>query len=93
MLVPALALSLVLIEASPATAETSGPTDPKQGKTNSKPEKKKRVPDSGQRGPTAPEPSTSGQSGYYERDSNKLPVGSSPWFEQMEREGRFSRRP
>jgi hypothetical protein len=29
---------------------------------------------------------------YYEMDSNKLPVGSPRWFEQMEREGRFPRR-
>ena len=93
MLVPAIALSLVLIEASPASAETSEPTNPKQGKTNSKQGKKKQVPESVQRAPTIPEPSTRGESSYYEMDSSKLPVGSSRWFEQMEREGKFPRRP
>lgn len=33
-----------------------------------------------------------GRSDYYEHLADKLPVGSSRWFEQMEREGRFGRR-
>jgi hypothetical protein len=32
------------------------------------------------------------RSDYYEHLADKLPVGSSRWFEQMEREGRFGRR-
>ena len=93
MLVPAIVLSLVLIGGSATAAETPEPTNPKQGKTNSKQEKKKQVPDNVQRAPTTPESSTRGESSYYEMDSSKLPVGSSRWFEQMEREGRFPRRP
>ena len=87
MLVPAIVLSLILIEGSATAAETPEPTNPKQGKTDakqgkasSKQEKKKQIPDSVQRAPTAPEPSTRGESSYHEMDSNKLPVGSSRWF-------------
>jgi len=29
---------------------------------------------------------------YYEHLADKLPIGSSRWFEQMEREGRFGNR-
>jgi hypothetical protein len=32
---------------------------------------------------------STGRSDYYEQWADKLPVGSSRWFEQMEREGRF----
>ena len=35
---------------------------------------------------------SSSRSDYYEHLADKLPVGSSRWFEQMEREGRFGRR-
>jgi hypothetical protein len=31
------------------------------------------------------------RSDYYQHWADKLPVGSSRWFEQMEREGRFGR--
>jgi hypothetical protein len=93
MLVPTIVLSLILIEGSAIAAETSEPSNSKQEKANPKQEKKKQVPDSVQRAPTSPETSTRGESSYYEMDSNKLPVGSSRWFEQMERESKFSRRP
>jgi hypothetical protein len=33
-----------------------------------------------------------GYNPYYEHDADRLPVGSSRWFEQMEREGRFNAR-
>ena len=32
---------------------------------------------------------TGDRSDYHEQWADKLPVGSSRWFEQMEREGRF----
>jgi hypothetical protein len=32
------------------------------------------------------------ESPYYEHLADKLPIGSSRWFEQMEREGRFGNR-
>jgi hypothetical protein len=35
---------------------------------------------------------SAGRSDYYEHLADKLPVGSSRWFEQMEREGRFGHR-
>jgi hypothetical protein len=39
-----------------------------------------------------PSRDSTNRSDYYEHLADKLPVGSSRWFEQMEREGRFGRR-
>jgi hypothetical protein len=82
----AIVVSLLLMTGTPGFAETS-----EQASANA--EKKKRERDSARRKGAAAKRSYRGESDYHEMDADKLPIGSSRWFEQMEREGRFPRRP
>ena len=82
------ALMLLLAGGGPVSAADSSGSPAKDQKTparaaNAKDQKKDA---------SAQRPGSGKEGEYYERDSNTLPVGSSRWFEQMEREGRFQRR-
>jgi hypothetical protein len=78
-----LGLSLIAATAMPASAQAyEGQRYYKKKKKHQYRYVRPRYEDSGAR------------SDYYEHLADKLPVGSSRWFEQMEREGRFGgRRP
>jgi hypothetical protein len=84
----AAAVMLMLAGERPVSAADSSGTPSKEQKASAKDAKGKDQ----KKNASAPGPDGGKQSDYYEKDSNALPVGSSRWFEQMEREGRFPRR-
>ena len=77
----AVAVVLLVGVAVPANAQSSAPG-------YSKEKKKHRA----YRRAQEPRASLASEGPYYEHLADKLPIGSSRWFEQMEREGRFGNR-
>jgi len=82
------ALMLMLAGEGPVSAADSSGSPAKDQKTPARAASAKDQ----KKDASAQRPGSGKEGEYYERDSNTLPVGSSRWFEQMEREGRFQRR-
>jgi hypothetical protein len=78
----AVAIALLMGVATPASAQGASPGFSR--------EKKRHQVYRGTTQPRVYRPQT--ESPYYEHLADKLPIGSSRWFEQMEREGRFGNR-
>ena len=82
----------VLIAAAMGLAFAFGVAAPSAGEAQAAPRHAKKVKPKPQHRHARPRHYQSpGRSDYYEHWADKLPVGSSRWFEQMEREGRFGR--